>query len=178
MQRALCITAILSLCIAAPVYALYSVSDRGEWPESWPAEMESLRRQSRTFVGPILHHRHFAVPFTKRTDFESVWPQVLKVKSQGAPIFLVRGSNFFLKDAKAGVVIHEAPLGPRGKPARPEEPIESANLRERWMYTTYIEVLVDGEIIDLNRIQLPGGSPIVDERFENQVEPTKSRTSK
>lgn len=173
MKRVHGILAILAIYVTVPAYALYSISDRGEWPESWPKEMESYRRQSRTFVGPILNHRHYAIPFTRRADFESVWPSLLKVKSQSAPIFLVHGSNFFLKDAKAGVVIHAAPLGPQGKPVRPEEPIESANLRERWMYTSYIEVLVDGEIIDLNRIPLPDDSPIIDERFQNQAKSPK-----
>lgn len=172
MKRALAIAAILSLCIVSPVYALYRVSNRGEWPESWPKEMEPLREKSRSFVGPILNHPHYAIPFTKRDDFESVWPALLKVKSPGAPIFLVRGNNFFLKDATAGVIIHAAPPGPHGKPARPEAPIDSAYLRERWMYTTYLEVLVDGDIIDLNRIQLPD-APIIDERFAKRAEPPK-----
>lgn len=178
MKRVLCVFAILATCLAAPAFALYSVSDRGEWPEKWPKEMEPLRRQSRTFVGPILNHHHYAIPFTKRTEFESVWVPLGKVKTQGAPIFLVSGRNFFLGEAKAGVVVHAAPLGPQGKPIKPEAPIESANPRERWMYTTYIEVLVDGEIIDLNRIPLPADTPIVDERFANQGEPPKGRDSK
>jgi hypothetical protein len=31
--------------------------------------------------------------------------------------------------------------------------------------TIYIELIVDGEIVDLNRIPLPKDTPIVDERF-------------
>ncbi len=178
MKRVLCIFAILASCLAAPAFALYSVSDRGEWPEKWPKEMEPLRRQSRTFVGPILNHHHYAIPFTKRTEFESVWVPLGKVKTQGAPIFLVSGRNFFLGEAKAGVVVHAAPLGPHGKPIKLEAPIESTCARERWMYTTYIDVFVDGEIIDLNRIPLPADTPIVDERFNNQGDAPKNRISK
>jgi hypothetical protein len=32
--------------------------------------------------------------------------------------------------------------------------------------TTYIELIVDVEIVDLNRIQLPVDTPIIDERFK------------
>jgi hypothetical protein len=34
------------------------------------------------------------------------------------------------------------------------------------MWTTHIELVVDGEIVDLNRIALPADTPILDERFE------------
>ena len=42
-----------------------------------------------------------------------------------------------------------------------------SNLRVTWMYTTYIELVVDGEIVDLNRIPLPPDTPIIDERFKD-----------
>jgi hypothetical protein len=40
------------------------------------------------------------------------------------------------------------------------------NLRVRWMNTTYIELVVDGDFVDLNRIPLPVDTPIIDERFK------------
>jgi hypothetical protein len=33
------------------------------------------------------------------------------------------------------------------------------------MWTSYIELVVDGRIVDLNRIPLPVDTPIIDERF-------------
>jgi hypothetical protein len=30
----------------------------------------------------------------------------------------------------------------------------------------YIELIMDGEIVDLNRIPLPADTPIIDERFK------------
>jgi hypothetical protein len=39
-------------------------------------------------------------------------------------------------------------------------------VRRRWINTTFIELVVDGEIVDLNRIPLPADTPIIDERFE------------
>lgn len=158
---------VFAVCCTA--YALYSVSNTGDWPESWPEEMESLREHSRTLIGPHFDARHFAIPFATREEFESAWPHILEVKSAGAPIILVRGENFFLdRGNAAGVVVHCPPVGQNDNPNTPEAPIPNAdNPRSRWMYTNYIELVVDGSIVDLNRIQLPEGTPIHDERFEN-----------
>src|SRR5690606_31568918 len=80
--------AVFVVCCAA--HAAYSVADQGAWPDSWPKELEPLRKQSRTLTGGILNQTHYEIAFTKREDFESAWPHLLKVKSQGAPIILVR----------------------------------------------------------------------------------------
>ena len=37
--------------------------------------------------------------------------------------------------------------------------------RQIWMYTTFIELIVDGNVVDLNRIPLPADTQIIDERF-------------
>src|SRR5262249_57130330 len=93
------LTAIAICAVCSAVYAEYSVSDKGMWPESWPKELEPLRKQARTLVGPKVEYRNYAIPFTKREEFESAWPHLLKVKSKGAHLHLVRGANFFLGGA-------------------------------------------------------------------------------
>jgi hypothetical protein len=140
--------AAIALCAVGSVYALYTVSFKGEWPESWPKELEPLRKQSRTLVGPVVEYRHYAIPFTKREEFESAWPHLLKVNSKGAALRLVRAPNFFLGEhVKAGIVVHCPPLNQEG--------------------TTYLELVVDGDIADMNRIPLPADTPISDERFKD-----------
>lgn len=37
------------------------------------------------------------------------------------------------------------------------------------MNTTFIELVVDGKIVDLNRIPLPRDTPIIDERFKEKI---------
>jgi hypothetical protein len=162
------IVALTLFAVGSTAFALYSVSETGTWPKSWPSELEPLRKQSRTLVGPTFSARHFAVRFADRNEFEAAWPQILKVKSQGAPIFLVRGPHHFLGKEKAGVVIHCPPEGQWDNPNTPEAPIKgyAEESRSRWGNTNYIELVVDGKIIDLNRILLPSGTPIVDERFK------------
>ena len=158
MKRTPALLVAILFCVAGPVYALYGVIDRGEWPTNWPEELEPLRKQARTLVGPEELDRHYAIPFTKRDQFESAWPHLLEVNINGAPLVLVRGANFFLgKDRKAGVVIHCPPLGKSNHPAR-------------------IELVVDGEIVDLNRIPLPDDTPILDERFKDREKKSPKRS--
>jgi len=68
---------------------------------------------------------------------------------------LVRGPTFFLGEhVKAGVVVHCPPAGQADNPATPEAPI-------------YVELVVDGDVVDLNRMPLPADTPIIDERFKD-----------
>ncbi len=178
MKRTIAWLAAIVFCAGGPAYALYSVSGKGEWPKTWPKELEPLRAQSRTLVGPMAPHRHYAIPFTNRAEFESAWPHILKAKSKGAPVLLVRGPNFFLGDnVKAGVVVHCPPHGQADNPATPEAPIPGAtNVRERWLYTSYIELVFDGNIVDLNRIPLPADTPMIDERFKDETKVQHNRS--
>jgi hypothetical protein len=169
VKRTTVLLAAIALCaVSCAVYADYGVSHEGTWPKSWPKELEPLRKQARTLVGPLASFQHYQIPFTKREEFEAAWLHLLKVKSKGAPIFLVRAPKTgFMEIKPAGVLIHSPPEG-TDKRANPETPIAGVtNPRERWMYTTYIELVVDGDIVDLNRIPLPADTPIIDERFKD-----------
>ena len=166
MKQAIAILAAIVLFSACPLYADYTVENRGSWPDDWPKELEPLREQSRTLEGPLAPLLHYAIPFTKREAFEAAWPHLLTVKSQGAPIVLRRGPSFWLgNESNAGVCIHTPPAG--------KTPITDAEeVGGNWERTIYIELIVDGEIVDLNRILLPPDTPIIDERFKDgKIEP-------
>ncbi|HVX13480.1 MAG TPA: hypothetical protein VHC22_20010 [Pirellulales bacterium] len=161
MNRAIAVVAAIVSLSPCTLYALYTVDNKGSWPTSWPKELEGLREQSRTLVGPTRLCRHYAIPFAEREAFEAAWPHLLKVKTKGAQIVLRRGTSFWLGDgSKAGVCIHTPPAG--------EAPVEDAkDARQNAERTIYIELIVDGDIIDLNRIPLPPDTPISDERFKD-----------
>ncbi len=145
----------------ACLYADYTVENRGSWPSDWPKELESLRKQSRTLEGPLHPSLHYAIPFTKRDEFEAAWPNILKVKTKRAPIVLRRGPSFWFENKKhSGVCVHTPPEGQ----ARISD---KKDAKGNWEDTIYIELIVDGEIVDLNRILLPPDTPIIDERFKN-----------
>jgi hypothetical protein len=178
MKRATALLAATVLISVSTVgYALYSVADTGTWPESWPEELEPLRKQSRTYVGPQFLHEHYLIPFMDRDQFEAAWPHLLKVKSEGAPIILVGAPKTdFMQIKPAGVLIHSPPVG-LNRQANPEAPLKGQGSdRSEWMWTTYIELVVDGDIVDLNRIPLPPDTPIIDERFQAQPEQIDRRS--
>jgi len=131
---------------------MYSVANEGKWPASWPQELEPLRKQARTYVGPMAPQPHYVIPFTKREDFEAAWPHILKVKSKAAPVILLKSPQTFF-ECKAGVIIHCPPPQNEGK-AMPEEPLPGDS-SGRWMYTTYIELVLDGDVVDLSRLEFP-----------------------
>jgi hypothetical protein len=147
--------ALVILGAADSAFADYSVSKEGTWPNTWPKELEPLRKQARTLVGPLVEYQHFAIPFSKRDEFEAAWPHLLAVRTKGTSIVLVRGPNFFLGGASAGVVVHAPPLDRAGNPPAPDG-------------STYIELVVDGDVVDLNRIRLPADTPIIDRRFPDE----------
>ena len=159
------LTAAVCAVACSAAYAMYSVSNEGKWPKNWPAELEPLRKQSRSLTGSLANLTSHEIPFKKREDFESAWPHILKVKSKGAPVVLLSGPNAkFGMRIDAGVRIHVPPLPPKNgvTPLAPTPHVTS--LRERWLWTTYIELIVDGDVVDLNRIALPADTPIVDQR--------------
>ncbi len=180
MNRRTAFLAAIALCTAAgSAYALFEVIDHGAWPKTWPAELEPIRKQARTLVGPHFAMRHYQIPFTKREEFEAAWPHFLKVKSKGAPIILVRGpSTDFFAIKPAGLLIHSPPTD-EDKGADPGKPIPgSDNPRTTWRNTTFFELVVDGKIVDLNRISLPTDTPIIDERFKAEDDKSPDRKTK
>ena len=144
MNRRTALLAAIACCAAGSAYAFSEGGPGGTWPKSWPKELEPLRKQAWTWVGGIAMNTSYAIPFATREEFESAWPHILKVKSKGASITLKRGPHVHVETAKtAGVLI--LPLS-----------------------DTSIVLVVDGEIVDLNRITLPADTPIIDERFKDE----------
>jgi hypothetical protein len=153
----------------------YAVVDKGIWPDSWPKELEPLRAQARTLEGPMTAHRMYQIPFTSREQFEAAWPHLLKVKTPAAPVILLRSPYTFPSNIKAGVIVHCPPIE-TDKKANPGAPVPGPrDVRSTWLWTTYIELIVDGDVVDLNRIPLPEGAPIVDERFKERPKQPAAR---
>ena len=169
MKRITFVLVTICFCfVCSTVYGLWLGANKGTWPKSWPSELEPLREQSRTLTFPINNLKHYEIPFTKREQFESAWPHILKVKSEGAPIILLRGPDKLASASiNAGVRV-QCPAEKKGDQPIPSGPIPGVtNARDRWMFTTFIELIVDGDILDLNRIPLPADTPVIDMRFKD-----------
>ncbi len=116
--------------------------------------------------GVAMLSRH-EIQFASREQFEAAWLHLLKVKTIGAPIVLLRGPN---EKYKCQVRV-QCPAEYE-QPQSPARPILSAkDTRARWIKTTYIELYVDGVVVDLNRIPIPSDTPIIDKRFDNNTTP-------
>ena len=151
--------AIGILCTACPVYAISFGGPGGDWPKSWPKELEPLRKQAWTWEHGF-GGMSYDIPFANQNEFESAWPHLLKLKSKGAPIILMRGPHVRAKLAKtAGVCI-----------ILPREGVSAGPLS-----VTCIMLVVDGDIVDLNRIPLPTDTPVIDRRFTDLTSPARPR---
>ena len=162
---------LMVVVLAAQLFADVSVENRGSWPDTWPKELEPLRSHSRTIEGPLGGIRQYEMPFNDRDAFESAWKHLLKVRSPKSPIVLIRGPYSGTgasqgSSIKAGVLIHShtsasSSTGPvdSDAQAKGDTPVSVA--------TTALMLVVDGNVVDLNRIPLPENTYIQDERFKD-----------
>jgi hypothetical protein len=170
MKRTLlCVVAIL--CLTSGItFAMSQGGTGGKWPKNWPKELEPLRKQAWSWTDGLLAWASYDIPFKSREEFEAAWPHILKVKTKGAPITLMRGPHIRvdLKESKtAGVRIRV--LG-RDAPQMVTDPETGAikHVSTPGVRPTAVELLlvVDRQIVDLNRIPLPPDTPIIDDRFK------------
>lgn len=146
------------LCAAGSVDAISFGGPGGSWPKTWPKELERLRKQAWTWehgFGGI----SYDIPFATREEFEAAWPHILTLKSKEARIYLLRGPHI-----RAGA---DKSAGVRIVPPRELTPAEAEKLPAN--IVTCIWLVVDGEIVDLNRIPLPADTTIIDQRFKEEI---------
>jgi len=154
--------ATIAFCAVGSVYAISEGGRGGTWPKSWPKELEPLREKAWTWehiVGGI----SYDIPFPNREVFESAWPHILKLKSKGAPITLLRGPHVRAWTLTARSPKHKPKLKTAGVIIR----LPRENVSKGPLSNTRIHLVVDGDIVDLNRIPLPADTPIIDKRFKD-----------
>ena len=164
----LIVVAAISFCTAGSVYAISFGGPGGEWPKTWPKELEPLRKTAWTWEHGF-GGTSFDIPFASREEFEAAWPHILKLKAKNATIALVRGPHLRVgKEGKSAGVL----LAPPREITREEAEKLPANI------ITTIRLVVDGEIVDLNRIPLPADTTIIDERFKDEEKKAASGNTK
>ena len=149
--------AAIVLCAAGSVYAISFGGPGGEWPKTWPKELEPLRKTAWTWEHGF-GGTSFDIPFATREEFEAAWPHILTLKAKDARIYLLRGSHIRVGEGKSA--------GVRVVPPRKVTLAEAEKLPVN--IVTSIWLVVDGEIVDLNRIALPADTTIIDERFKDE----------
>jgi len=209
--------------------ALVFSRDEGTWPKTWPAELEPLRKSSRSIgIATGLQQNIYEIPIPDQVTFDKVWPAVLKIRTPGSPLTLYRTETpppkawgDLLSNKRAAIRIYGPSGGytskgdshgqkkpdleqlvKDGRAARAAEPwpeylrSEHGELPE-WVVATEneegklewipadpfnkqpgdpsgfyhraridIELVIDGKVIDLNRLKLPEAVTVSDRRFE------------
>lgn len=86
--------AIIIALGASVSYALVEFSKEGIWHDTWPKELEKLRKQSRSYGGfTCIEEKWHEITFQKREEFEQAWPHILKLKTKGAPLIIESVNN-------------------------------------------------------------------------------------
>ncbi len=207
-HRAKLVSFLVSVGLLFPSAACFSsaeVTEHGTWPSNWPDKLDPYRSQASTWnFGGSIFEKTYTIRFHKRENFEKVCPHILKVKSEGAPLVLVRRSSRERETGSEGKGLvrivcppepYDVVFDPDGARLHPGPPwpdsikSESGELPEyvveqdgKWVrydgtnnlggrvrVQLKIVLVIDGEVIDLNRIPLPANTPIIDRRFEKQA---------
>jgi len=73
---------------------LVQTMGHGTWPADWPKELEPYRGQAKT-IGVAAGNQEdvFEIPFRNREEFEKIWPVILRLKSEGAPLTLTTAGS-------------------------------------------------------------------------------------
>ena len=165
MSRTTLLTLLVAWAACPAALALDVIVDRGTWPDTWPKELEPLRKRAMTVRGGSADTTFYEIPFTKREEFEAAWPHLLKAKSPGGPVVLKRGPDqVAVRPVAAGVRVQCPPGHPRTATEAPAPIAGASSLRERWLQYTYVELIVDGNVVDPKRIAFPAGTPVIDTR--------------
>lgn len=155
---ALAFVTAIAVCTVGSVYAISFGGPGGTWPKTWPKELELLRKEAWTWEHGF-GGMSYDIPFATREEFEAAWPHILTLKTKDARIYLLRGSHLRVAEGKSGAGVRVVP--PREITSAEMEKLP-ANI------VTAIWLVVDGEIVDLNRIALPADTTIIDERFKDE----------
>ena len=187
-SRPVGLAVLAGLAYCGVSFAYIWSADHGAWSSDWPKELEPYRERTSTITtpNPPVGKIVYTIPFADRSDFEKIWPVLLNLKTKGAPLILRSGSVELRRSWSAidlnreevdkpagtypGVKIYTS-----GHSMYPENsPAYASSIASEGQPTAKIELFVDGNVIDLNRIRLPAETPIIDKRvFENeQKQPT------
>jgi hypothetical protein len=82
---------------------------KGKWPGPWPKQLKEYRQQAVVIeVAEDIQETVFELAFEKREEFEKAWPEIIKLKTKGAPLILEKSpSKYSVSDtiAETGIRI-------------------------------------------------------------------------
>jgi hypothetical protein len=170
MKNSTTILAAIAFCVVGSVYAISFGGPGGDWPKNWPEELDPLREKAWNWTHGDSGEKSYDIPFANREEFEAAWPHILTLKGKGETLTLLRGDHVRAGGGETAGVRILLPQDYKVVEAEQKPstaPVNSPNESGAELGPGIsIVLVVDGEIVDLNRIPLPGDTVIVDRRFE------------
>jgi len=91
---------VIALTVSAVLFAprlcfgMVQITGQGTWPTDWPKELEPYREHAKT-IGVAAGNQEdvFEISFRNREEFEKIWPVILTLKSEGAPLTLTTAGS-------------------------------------------------------------------------------------
>ena len=85
---------VSSILLSTLCSGMVETTDSGRWPVSWPKELEPYREHAKTIgVHAGSQEDVFEISFRSREQFEKIWPSILTLKSEGAPLTLITAGS-------------------------------------------------------------------------------------
>jgi hypothetical protein len=149
-----CLLATLALIASATLCLGMIVSHHVyNFPAGWPVELGPYLNDAWENELGLSKNSEYVIPFQDRERFERAWPLILAIKRAEGSLTLYRAGE----------------TGP-GLPTRLEGPSVRVIAPTHWSRSldqdrVDIMLVVDGKVIDLNRIPLPRNTLIIDRRW-------------
>jgi hypothetical protein len=123
------------------------------FPEGWPSELGPYLNHAWENERGLSENSEYVIPFHDQERFERAWPLVLAIRRAGGSLTLYR----------VGETGPDLPTRSEGPSVRVIAPTHRSRSPDQDRVD--IVLVVDGQVIDLNRIPLPADTPIIDRRW-------------
>ncbi len=94
LKRNISISLIAVFITASLTFASVITWRKGKWPGPWPKQLKEYRQQAVVIdVAEDIQETVFEISFEKREEFEKAWPEILELKTKGAPLILEKSPS-------------------------------------------------------------------------------------
>ena len=92
--RNIIIGLVIIILMTSLTFASVITWRKGKWPGPWPKQLKEYRQQALVVeVTEEIQETVFELEFKKREEFEKAWPELVSLKSKGAPLILEKNPS-------------------------------------------------------------------------------------
>jgi hypothetical protein len=94
VKRNISISLIAVFITASLTFASVITWRKGKWPGPWPKQLKEYQQKAVVIdVAEDIQETVFEISFEKREEFEKAWPEILELKTKGAPLILEKSPS-------------------------------------------------------------------------------------